>query len=111
MEPKYLVFPIIFLLCYYIISVIFYMHVEGWVFLDSVYFMSSTLSLIGLGDFFPKTDMGKIYTSIFSIFGVINLCVFAKNGIIMIYVVDVFIMKVIMDTNLLLHKHQHERQK
>ena len=42
---------------------------------------------------------------------VINLCVFAKNGIIMIYVVDVFIMNVIMDTNLLLHKHQHERQK
>ena len=31
--------------------------------------MSSTLSLIGLGDIFPKTDMGKIYTSIFSIFG------------------------------------------
>jgi hypothetical protein len=45
------------------------MHVEGWVFLDSVYFMSSTLSLIGLGDFYPKTDIGKMYTSIFSIFG------------------------------------------
>ena len=45
------------------------------------------------------------------VIGVINQCVFAKNGIIMIYVVDVFIMNVIMDTNLLLHKHQHERQK
>jgi hypothetical protein len=31
--------------------------------------MSSTLSLIGLGDIYPKTDMGKIYTAIFSIFG------------------------------------------
>jgi len=45
------------------------MHVEGWVFLDSVYFMSSTLSLIGLGDITPKTDMGKIYASVFSIWG------------------------------------------
>lgn len=69
MEPKYLVFPIIFLLCYYAVSVLFYMHVEGWVFLDSVYFMSSTLSLIGLGDITPKTDMGKIYASVFSIWG------------------------------------------
>ena len=69
MELKYLGFPIIFLLCYYAVSVVFYMHVEGLVFLDSVYFMSSTLSLIGLGDIYPKTDIGKIYTSIFSIFG------------------------------------------
>ena len=69
MELKYLGFPIIFLLCYYAVSVVFYMRVEGLVFLDSVYFMSSTLSLIGLGDIYPKTDIGKIYTSIFSIFG------------------------------------------
>ena len=69
MELKYLGFPITFLICYYAVSVLFYMHVEGWVFLDSVYFMSSTLSLIGLGDIYPKTDIGKIYTSIFSIFG------------------------------------------
>ena len=45
------------------------------------------------------------------VIGVINLCVFAKNGIIMIYVVDVFIMNVIMDINLLVHKHQHGRLK
>ena len=69
MELKYLGFPITFLICYYVASVLFYMHVEGWVFLDSIYFMSSTLSLIGLGDIYPKTDMGKIYTATFSIFG------------------------------------------
>ena len=69
MEPKYLGFPIIFLLCYYVASVLFYIQIEDWSLLDSVYFMSSTLSLIGLGDIYPKTDMGKIYTSIFSIFG------------------------------------------
>ena len=66
MEPKYLGFPIIFLLCYYIASVIFYIQIEDWSLLDSVYFMSSTLSLIGLGDIYPKTDMGKIYVNIFN---------------------------------------------
>ena len=69
MELKYLGFPIIFLLCYYAVSVVFYIHIESWNFLDSIYFMSSTLSLIGLGDIYPKTDMGKIYTATFSIFG------------------------------------------
>ncbi len=69
MELKYLGFPIIFLLCYYVASVLFYIHIESWSLLDSLYFMSSTLSLIGLGDIYPKTDIGKMYTSIFSIFG------------------------------------------
>ena len=69
MELKFLGFPIIFLLCYYIGSVVFYMNIENWSLLNSIYFMSSTLSLIGLGDISPKTDMGKIYTATFSIFG------------------------------------------
>lgn len=69
MELKYLGFPITFLLCYYVASVLFYIHIESWSLLDSLYFMSSTLSLIGLGDIYPKTKYGKIYTSIFSIFG------------------------------------------
>ena len=69
MELKFLGFPIIFLLCYYIGSVVFYMNIENWSLLNSIYFMSSTLSLIGLGDISPKTDMGKIYASIFGILG------------------------------------------
>jgi len=67
MEIKHLIFPIIFLLCYYVASIVFYMHVESWNLLDSLYFMSSTLSLIGLGDIYPKTDWGKIYTAIFAV--------------------------------------------
>ena len=69
MELKYLGFPITFLICYYVASVLFYIHIESWSLLNSIYFMSSTLSLIGLGDISPKTDMGKIYTATFSIFG------------------------------------------
>ena len=69
MELKFLGFPIIFLLCYYIGSVVFYMNIENWSLLNSIYFMSSTLSLIGLGDIYPKTKYGRIYASIFGIFG------------------------------------------
>ena len=69
MELKYLGFPITFLICYYVASVLFYIHIESWSLLNSIYFMSSTLSLIGLGDIYPKTKYGRIYASIFGIFG------------------------------------------
>jgi potassium channel subfamily K len=36
-----------------------YSHIEGWDFLDSVYYVNVTLFTIGFGDFSPKTHLGR----------------------------------------------------
>jgi len=44
--------------------------VEGWGWLDSVYFTVVTITTIGFGDFSPKTDLGKIVTIFYGLNGV-----------------------------------------
>ena len=39
-----------------------YHYIEGWRFLDALYFTSYTLTTVGYGDITPKTDIGKIFT-------------------------------------------------
>lgn len=49
---------------------LFYHLIEGWSYLDSVYFSAITLTTIGYGDFSPQTDAGKIFTIIYIGIGV-----------------------------------------
>lgn len=44
--------------------------IEGWNWLDSLYTTMITISTIGYGDFFPKTEAGRIFTILLVIFGV-----------------------------------------
>lgn len=52
------------------IGTIFYHYVEGWNYLDSLYFSSYTVTTIGYGDFVPKTDIGKLFTIFYMFIGV-----------------------------------------
>jgi uncharacterized protein YneF (UPF0154 family) len=47
-----------------------YSCVEGWNFIDSLYFIIVTVTTIGYGDLFPQTNTGKIFTMFFSFFGI-----------------------------------------
>lgn len=49
---------------------VFYRQIEGWRWLDSAYFSLMTLTTVGYGDFCPKTDLGKIFTMIYTITGI-----------------------------------------
>jgi voltage-gated potassium channel len=51
------------------VGTIFYHTVEGWRWLDSLYFSVITLTTVGYGDFTPETDMGKIFTMVYIFVG------------------------------------------
>ncbi|NOD35442.1 two pore domain potassium channel family protein [Ruegeria sp. HKCCD5849] len=48
---------------------VFYRFVEGWSWLDSIYFSVVTISTVGFGDFSPETAAGKIFTMVYIIVG------------------------------------------
>lgn len=47
-----------------------YHYLEGWNWIDCIYFSIITLTTVGYGDFSPQTDAGKIFTIIYIIMGV-----------------------------------------
>lgn len=51
-------------------GVIFYMLVEHWSFVDSLYFCVTTLTTVGFGNPAPSTDLGKLFTVFFVLSGV-----------------------------------------
>lgn len=52
------------------IGTVFYHFVEDLRWLDSVYFCVVTLATVGYGDITPKTDIGKVFTIFYILFGV-----------------------------------------
>jgi hypothetical protein len=52
-----------------VIGVVFYTRVEKWSVLDALYFCVITLGTVGYGDITPTTDLGKIFTIFYIIFG------------------------------------------
>ncbi len=53
-----------------IVGSMVYHYLEGWNWLDSLYFSVITLTTVGYGDFAPQTDGGKIFTIIYIIIGI-----------------------------------------
>ncbi|WP_170360586.1 potassium channel family protein [Ruegeria arenilitoris] len=49
---------------------LFYSSVEGWHWVDALYFSATTLSTVGFGDLSPATKIGKVFTVIYIFVGV-----------------------------------------
>ncbi len=49
---------------------VMYHFLEGWNWIDSLYFSVITLSTIGYGDFSPATEAGKLFTIFYILLGV-----------------------------------------
>ncbi len=68
-----------------IFGAVFYHHVEHLKWLDAFYFCTVTLATVGYGDIVPHTDLGKLFTIFYVLFGIGILATFAnlliKNGV------------------------------
>jgi voltage-gated potassium channel len=64
-------FRVIFVLVIFLLTtgMFFYHGVEGWSWLDSLYFSVITLTTVGYGDITPHSTFGKIFTMIYIFVG------------------------------------------
>ena len=56
-----------------LVGTLVYHWLEGWNYLDSLYFCVITLTTIGYGDFTPKNPIGKAFTIVYVINGIVIL--------------------------------------
>ncbi len=68
-----------------LIGTIFYNIVEGWDIIDSFYFSTITLTTIGYGDISPITAGGKIFTSLYALFG-IGIMLYILSSVIGVFI-------------------------
>ncbi|MDT8412044.1 MAG: potassium channel family protein [Vicingaceae bacterium] len=54
-------------------------YLEGWRWLDSIYFCVITLTTIGYGDITPNSDAGKIFNMIYVLIGLGLILSFIKT--------------------------------
>lgn len=53
-----------------IIGTVAYRSLEGWSWVDSIYFTTATLTTVGFGDIHPTHDVSKLFTVVFVLTGV-----------------------------------------
>jgi voltage-gated potassium channel len=61
-----------------LIGTVFYHNIEGWGWIDSLYFCVISLATVGYGDLHPTTDIGKIFTIFYLLTGVSILLAFVN---------------------------------
>jgi voltage-gated potassium channel len=52
------------------VGTVFVHYIEGWSWLDSLYFCVMTLATVGYGDFTPTTAFGKVFTILYVFIGI-----------------------------------------
>lgn len=76
-KPQYrsMIFWVGFLL---FIGTIFYNYIEGWNWLDSLYFCVVTLATVGFGDLSPTTELGKAFAIVYIFLGLGMIATFGS---------------------------------
>lgn len=78
---KSLIFAFLLLLILYLFGTLVYHSLEGWSWVDCIYFMTATFTTVGFGDLVPRSDAAKIFTVFFMWTGI-------SIGFYMIYTIS-----------------------
>lgn len=62
-----------------LIGAVVFHYLEGWRWLDAIYFCVITLTTIGYGDIAPETDAGKVFNMIYILIGLGLILSFIKT--------------------------------
>lgn len=73
MSQRTLMLQTISFLVYLLAGAAVYSHIEGWAYLDAVYWADFTLLTVGIGDYSPMTHLGRSLLFPFAIGGIIIL--------------------------------------
>jgi voltage-gated potassium channel len=70
MTMKAILRGIVFISTLLIIGTLFYMSFENLSFVNAFYLSGSSLTTLGFGDIVPVTDVGKIFTVLYTVVGI-----------------------------------------
>ncbi len=73
MSQRTLMLQTISFLVYLLVGSLIFSHIEGWYFLDALYWADFTLLTVGIGDIAPSTDLGRGLLFPYAIGGIIIL--------------------------------------
>lgn len=59
---KKMIYALVMLCCVYVAAIAIYHYAEGWMWEDSVYFTTSTITTVGYGDLVPHSYYGRLIT-------------------------------------------------
>jgi len=66
---------------YFLLSMATFKHFEGWSWLDSLYFVSASVTTVGYGDVAPKTTEGRLIAMPIVLFGIIVVFSTVANAV------------------------------
>ncbi len=72
-SQRTLMLQTILFLMYLLIGALIYSHIEGWAFLDAVYWADVTLFTVGFGDYAAETVLGRALLFPYALVGIISL--------------------------------------
>lgn len=73
MSQRTLMLQTMTFVAYLLLGALVYSHIEGWDYLDAVYWADVTMLTVGLGDYSPATDLGRGLLFPFAIGGIVIL--------------------------------------
>lgn len=76
----------VFFMAYLLLGAAVFFHIEGWMYLDAVYWADVTVLTIGFGDFKPSTNLGRAL-----------LIPYATGGIFILFLIVYCIPKLVFD--------------
>lgn len=76
-----LLYAVSLILVLYLVGALVYHNIEGWSFLDAIYFLTVTFATVGYGDITPKTDIGKMFTIVIAWVGI-------STGLYLLYTIS-----------------------